>query len=139
MRPSARNKLMDLLARRDHSEKELRTKLRQRDFTDEEIDKAISHARDHGWLSSPAELAERYADSLHRKNKGIHYINQHLQNKGLPTLSRDVDLELEKAIRLVETKQAPLSRLSREEKAKAARFLISRGFDSETITRALFS
>lgn len=135
---SARNKLMDLLARRDHSEKELRTKLKQRDFTSEEIEQAISDARERKWLATPAEIGAKYADSLHGKNKGIHYINHHLQAKGLPTIPMDSDLELEKARRLVENKFSAADGLSKTELAKVGRFLVSRGFDAETVRKIVF-
>lgn len=135
---SARNKLMDLLARRDHSEKELRTKLKQRNFTSVEIDAAISDARDRKWLGPPEEIGGKYADSLHGKNKGIHYINHHLQGKGLPTIKMDPDLELEKARRLVENKFSGVDGLSKILRARVGRFLTSRGFDAETIRKIIF-
>lgn len=135
---SARNKLMDLLARRDHSEKELRTKLKQRDFASEEIELAISDARDRNWLATPKEIGAKFAESLHGKNKGIHYINHHLQVKGLPTIPMDSDLELEKARRLVENKFSRIEGLSQAERAKVGRFLVSRGFDGETVRKIVF-
>lgn len=135
---SARNKLMDLLARRDHSEQELRTKLRRRKFSEEEIDRAISEARDHNWMAPPKEIGEKYAQSLHNKNKGIHYINHQLQSKGLPTLAMDSDLELEKAQRVVENKFPDLKKLDRDDKGRVARLLSARGFDSDTIRKIIF-
>ena len=138
--PTAHNKLMDLLSIRDHSEKELRTKLHQRKFNDEDIERAILNARERNWLAAPEEIALKFANSLHNKNKGIHYINQHLQVKGLPSISTDADLELEKASRLVENKFPQFKNLAtRLEKARVARFLAARGFDSSIIGKIIFA
>jgi regulatory protein len=141
---TARNKMMDLLARRDHSEKELRQKLKLR-FSAEEIDAAIEYGKTHGWVPSSEEgqalLAEKNAAVLHRKSKGIQYINHQLRKKGLPPVESDPALELEKALALVKNKYSVNSDLSHEEKAKLkakmGRFLVSRGFDLETVTQTI--
>ncbi len=128
---------MDLLSRREHSEKELRQKLRKREFSDDEIQTALEKAKEGRWLGAPHEIAERFAEQLHRKNKGIHFINATLAEKGLPSVTRDESLELEKAKSLVKTKYAGFNDYTRDEKAKVARFLTSRGFDSSTIRKVL--
>jgi regulatory protein len=129
--------VMDLLSRREHSEKELKQKLKKRQFALEEIESALQKAKAHGWLGTPDEVSLRLADQLHRKKKGLHAINRVLQEKGLPTISRDESVELEKARRLVKTKVSDLTQLSREQKLKIMRFLASRGFDSSTIRKAI--
>lgn len=141
-RQAAKKKVMDLLARRDHSEKELRTKLRDR-FSDEEglgdiVNEAIEFAKDNNWLGNPEDLASRMADMLHRRNKGIHYINNYLREKGLPSVETDRDLELEKALSIVKNKYDEDYEFSREEKAKVGRFLAARGFDSETVRKVIY-
>jgi len=50
---------MRLLARREHAELELRRKLRQREFPDEEIDAALADLKQRGWQSD-----ERFAEML---------------------------------------------------------------------------
>jgi regulatory protein len=139
---AAKKKAMDLLARRDHSEKELRKKLRDK-FSDEEdrdsaIDEAIDFAKDNNWIGDPAVLAGRLADMLHRRNKGIHYINNYLKEKGLPSVSADRDLELEKALAIVKNKYDDDHDFTREEKARVGRLLASRGFDSETVRKVIY-
>lgn len=160
---------MDLVASRDHSEKELRTKLkntfrrnllyrkrlaqkRGQEFTEDTpenqkeiaaaIDEAIEFARDHQWLGDPADLAQKMAGMLHRKNKGISYINNYLQGKGLPPVTSDREIELEKALALVKNKYSDFSELSFEEKrkeqARVARFLAARGFDSEIVRKVIY-
>jgi regulatory protein len=165
----AKRKVMDLVAMRDHSELELRQKLKEyfrrniqyrkklaqkanRDFTDdseanrqeiaEAIEGAIQFARDQKWLGDENVLAGRMANSLHRKNKGIGYINNKLKQKGLPTVTTDRDLELEKALTLVKNKFSGFSALSydekRKEQARVARFLAARGFDPDTVRKVIY-
>lgn len=143
---AAKRKVMDMIARRDHSEKELRQKLREK-FSpahDEEqdlnelIQEAIDFAKDNRWLGDPQELAYRLADMLHRRNKGIYYINNYLREKGLPSVEKDSDFELQKALELVHNKWGENTEFSREEKARAGRFLASRGFDPETVRKVIY-
>lgn len=131
-----------MIARRDHSEKELRTKLKEK-FSDEEdmgdiIDEAIEFAKDNRWLGDPVDLAHRLADMLHRRNKGIYYINNYLKEKGLPAVETDRALELEKALAIVKNKYDEDHKFSREEKARVGRLLASRGFDSETVRKVIY-
>jgi regulatory protein len=152
-----RNKMMDYLARREHSEKELREKLSEL-FTEGEVDEAIQYGKRHHWIPSNEsdllELAEKTADSLHRKKKGILFINSFLQEKGLPEVQADLQLELEKALELVKNKyketvaqnlarrfirrsleELPL--LQQKQAEKVARFLSSRGFEPDTVSQVL--
>lgn len=142
---TARNKMMDFLARRDHSEKELRDKLK-RDFSAEEIEKAIQYGKDNHWLPNDAagneKLSLKTADVLHRKKKGAQYINQYLNKKGLPPVKSDPSLELEKAWSLVKNKYSEIEDLSLDEKKKAkaklGRFLVARGFDLEIVRKVIY-
>lgn len=139
---AAKRKVMDLLARRDHSEKELRKKLREK-FSDEDdgldaVEEAIAYAKENNWLGDPSALAYRMADMLHRRNKGIHYINQYLKEKGLPSVETDRALELEKALAIVKNKYDEDYDFTREDKARVGRLLASRGFDSETVRKVIY-
>lgn len=134
---SAQHTVMDMISRREYSEEELKEKLRLKEFSNEEIESALQKAKDQKWLASPDLAAKNLAEQLHRKNKGIEFINNVLQEKGLPTVQRDENLELEKAESLVKTKYSRLSEFSQEEKIKVVRFLTSRGFDSSTIQKVL--
>lgn len=139
---AAKRKVMDLLSRRNHSEKELRQKLREK-FSEVQdsaavIDEAIVFAKDNNWLGDPNDLAVQMADILHRKKKGIHYINNYLREKGLPTVDVDHDLELEKALSIIKNKFEENYEFSREEKAKVGRLLAARGFDSDTVRKVIY-
>lgn len=136
--------MMDYLATRDHSERELRRKLRK-NFENPEIDKAIQFAKDNKWLpKTEAEimaLSERTAATLSRKKKGIQYINSYLQELGLPEVRPDSEQELAKAQQLVKNKFRFNPEMNREEKlkwqGKLARFLQSRGFTHSTIREVI--
>lgn len=156
---SIKKRVMDLLAKRDHSEKELKQKLsrvkkwdnkKERLYSDEEIFSVVNWARDNRWLQEGGYLSERWAESLNRKKKGIKYINAYLAQKGLPAIKKNPEIEIEKAFLLLEKKlnnislrkklpqanasnETPL--LEKEDKNKLTRFLLSRGFDSDIIQK----
>lgn len=145
---------MDLIAKRDHSEKELQQKLsrvkkwdnkKERLYSDEEITSVISWARENRWLQDSSYLSERWAEALTKKKKGIKYINAYLNRKGLPAVSKNQEVEVEKAVLLLQKKMqsktyqkaiAEAGKLDRNIKLKLTRFLMSRGFDQETISKA---
>lgn len=141
--------MMDLLAKRDHSRKELVKKLSPY-YTSEEVQKAINYAEINGWIPPERELAEKFARELHKKKKGIQYINSKLVEKGLPRLVSDEQLELEKAMSLIENKydlselaaELREGRIDRElfekQKARMGRFLVSRGFDQTIVRKVLY-
>ncbi len=165
--PSARNKMMDLLSHREHSETEIRLKL-EGQFSSDEIDQAIKFGKEKKWIpSNPDEaylLSEKYAEVLRRKGKGIEFINQYLEEKGLPTITASTDDELENIQKLISKKfpqfyekqvagqrppsndmnighadeDASLDFQKEQLQAKIARFLISRGFNSEIVRKVLY-
>lgn len=136
---------MDLLSRREHSETEIRKKLNLK-FLDDEIESAIEYGKKQGWIPDTQhainELAEAAAEALHRKKKGIHFINKYLLEKGLPEVALDDQRELDKALALVENKLSKLEGLSDQEmeqaKARLGRFLMSRGFDLSTVQKVIY-
>lgn len=140
-----KHKIMEYIARRDHSEKELKNKLRRlKDFRDrkkaryslEEIDQGIEWARVNKWLKTGEQLAESVARTLHNKKKGIRYINAYLAQKGLPSQKLDEEQELEKAINLIRRKILNKT-IDSNLKLKLSRFLISRGFPLNIVSTAL--
>lgn len=134
---NALDKLADHLARRDHSEAELRSKL-ARHYSPDEIDAAISEAQERRWLLPAEELAAKVAEEWHRKGKGILFINQYLKNKGLPPVSTDSDKEKQKAKLVAQQKFARLGDLPYDEKQKVGQYLQNRGFDGETIRNVIY-
>lgn len=142
---SIKNKIMEYIARRDHSEKELKTKLRRlKGYQDKkkarysavEIEQGIEWAKLNKWLKPSEQLAESVARALHNKSKGIRYINAYLTQKGLPRQSMDEDQELKKATQLIR-KRIVNKLVDSNLKLKLTRFLISRGFPQNIISKAL--
>src|SRR5690606_37882559 len=138
-RKSAFEKIVDYLAIRDHSESEIRNKLDDKDFSPDEIDSGIELAYENGFMLSPKELSEDILEKLNRKNKGILYINQYLENKGLPCAHPDWELELKKAKTLIENKFKRGSPFIIEEKQLVYRYLTNRGFADQTINDVINS
>ncbi len=128
---TARVKAMDYLARRDHSEKELRDKL-SRFYTNEEISQALAELNERGWILPPEELSAKVSQQLHNKGKGIYYINQYLQKKGLPSVPKDPELEFDKAMEICQQKLSDPNDL-----AKLSSLLKNRGFDTETLSQVV--
>lgn len=137
---TARNVMLGLLARRDHSAKELVQKLKIREFPSEEIIKALEYAEEHQLIAESAKLAEGFAQALHRRKKGIKKINSILTQKGLPLVKSDSELEYEKALALAKSKlkikkYMPLTDI--KVRARLGRFLQSRGFTNEIVNKVL--
>ncbi len=136
-RDEAIQKAMDYLAMRDHSRSELRMKLSKHDFLPDDVEAAINHAESSGWILPPLAMAEKVAAHLHRKKKSHNSILKYLQQKQLPPVPRDSDVELQKALSLLEGRFSPLSKPSTLDKKQIMVFLRNRGFDHETIQRVI--
>ena len=137
---SIRNKAMDLLARREHSEYELRQKLKSRDYDVDAIDAALQGLKqDH--LLSDARFAEAYVN--HRFNAGVGpvKIRYELRQKGVTEVFADEFLEplsdrwdqlmMQQRIR----KYGESIPADYAERMKQARFLQNRGFSPESVMR----
>ena len=107
-------------------------------YTDEAVQTAIEKAKAQKWLKDPAELSELFGQALHRQNRGHFAVNLRLKKKGLPALEKNDDLELKKALALIEKKsRGQTTNIDRQQQQKLYRFLANRGFDHETIMLAL--
>ena len=133
---SINEKIMDYLARRDHSERELAQKLSRR-YEAKEIEKAIEDVKERGWLLEPSVLAGKVAKQLSNKEKGHRFIQGYLRQKGLPNTEKDASLEEEKARSFIERKLKKEPPYTFAEKQKAAPMLMRRGFDQDTIRKVL--
>ena len=129
---AALERLRSLLSVRDHTDFEIRTKL-STSFSDAEITEALTFARARGWLQSPEEQSARIAAKLTSKNKGIAFINETLESRGLPALSVDSSDELARARQLLDSKLARGVSLDYVSKKKYYRLLASRGFEEDVI------
>jgi regulatory protein len=131
-----------LLARREHSQKELLNKLLLRGFGKDEILVIIDEFALQGWQSD-SRYAESYARSRILKGYGPVWISYELKKNGIEA----VDLEdivcktagswLELLEQVYTKKYGHDLRIDRNEWAKRSRFLMQRGF-SGTMISALF-
>ena len=131
-----------LLARREHSQKELLNKLLLRGFGKAEILVVIDEFALQGWQSD-SRYAESYARSRILKGYGPVWISYELKKNGIEA----VDLEdivcktagswLELLEQVYTKKYGHDLRIDRNEWAKRSRFLMQRGF-SGTMISALF-
>ena len=134
-----RARALRLLARREHSRRELERKLSPYAESSEALDVLISELKTKSQLSE-ARFAEERARQLSRKY-GAARIRQDLKSKGVGEelvehVSSDGDLERARAI-LERKYRQPAA--TREERAKRMRFLQSRGFSFDIIFKLLSS
>jgi len=131
---------MDFLARREHSEQELRQKLNARHDNSEEVDVVLQQLRDER-LQSDERFTESYVN--HRFNAGVGplKIRHELRQKGIDDMLTDSFLEplddcweqmmrQQRARKFGET--LPDDYAAR---MKQARFLQNRGFSPESVMR----
>ncbi|MCG9894508.1 MAG: recombination regulator RecX [Fimbriimonadaceae bacterium] len=121
---------VDLLKRRDRSCYEVREALERAGHPPEEIAAALARLSERGYLND-ARLAESEAERLRGKGWGPLRVAAEMQKRGLPPVefqgdeAEDARLALEEAGRI---SQGP---------ARAARWLLSRGFNQEAVERVV--
>lgn len=139
--PDPKTQALKLLARREHSARELKRKLSARGISDEDAASAVAHATAEGWQSNP-----RYAGMLVRTRVAAGYgparIEAELAVAGLP--GDEIRAALEgaevdwRALAVeVHAKKFGRPPKSSAERAKQYRYLQGRGFDSSQISAAL--
>ncbi len=143
---SALDSAFRILARRDHTHKELTVKLRQKGFDRGAIDGALARCRELGYLDD-AKTAGIIAGHLAESGYGPLRIRQTLGQKGIDdaaiekALARcgDEETQVHSARRMLEKKVARFSREADAWKRRrmAYRFLAGRGFSSTVINRAI--
>ena len=132
---------LKLLARREHSARELKRKLAARGIGEDEADAAVTHATGEGWQSDA-----RYAEMLVRTRIAGGYgpvrIEAELEVAGIP--ADEIRAALAEAAvdwraLAVEVHAKKFGRVPKTsaERAKQYRYLQGRGFDSGQISAAL--
>ncbi len=136
-----RRAAMDLLARREHSFKELVQKLSSR-FPEEDIRPAVEKLRDEN-LQSDQRYLEAYVRFRRNKGFGPLKIEAELYPKGLDSEQIRTCLYDEENDWLALCQQAldkrfpVLNKTNMKERAKCERFLMQRGFSHELIRAAI--
>ncbi|WP_404830528.1 regulatory protein RecX [Shewanella colwelliana] len=132
-----------LLARRDYSRQQIKSKLIQKAFAIDEIEKALDRCTDNGFLDD-SRFAALLLRSHISKGHGQNRIRQSMAQKGLSksdietTLNRsDCDwFELAKSKALKKyANSGPIT--DQKERAKRVRYLLGQGFAYDQITYAL--
>jgi regulatory protein len=135
-----KNRAMRLLARREHSRVELGRKLAAHAEDSAEVEAVLDELQNRGWLSD-----ERFTEQMvqvRRGKFGSARIVHELREKGVgdaliaSTLSGLKVGELD-AARAVWAKKFGELPVDAKERAKQIRFLMSRGFRQETISKVL--
>lgn len=128
---------LHLLNYREQSEKELVRKLKDREYSQEEIEDALVKLKHYHFIDD-ASMAEDLFEAYRRKGMyGDAYIHQKMKQKGLFTDQHiPVEEEIENAVALVQRKAEITPKLLTDYR-KAAAFLLRRGFSGSTIISAL--
>jgi regulatory protein len=127
-----------MLARREHSRHELKGKLLTEDVRESDLDDLLDELEKQGWMSE-ARVVEQ---TLHTRGRrfGSARVLHELHEKGV---SREALERARSALRETELQRARdiwrqrfgIVPVTQEERAKQARFLQSRGFALEVITK----
>lgn len=131
-----------LLARREHSQKELLNKLALRGFDKDDALPVIDELSKQGWQDN-LRYAESYARFRILKGYGPTRVNYELQQNGIATFDLE-DLVQKEAGSWMELLEQVYNKkythdpvLDRNEWAKRSRFLLHRGFSGEMISALL--
>lgn len=143
---SIRNTALGLLARREHTRRELAGKLKAREFSHTEIEALLDRLQEEG-LQSDARFAENYVYSRKLRGYGPLRIQQELQVRGVTgaLVEAYVDFNdqqwMQLACREYEKKFGGTLGTCAKDWAKRTRYLQNRGFSSDIIrqTFATFS
>ena len=133
---------MRLLSRREYSDKELRLRLRNRNFTFEDIESVLEELIGCGYLSNQ-RFAESYARSRCSQGYGPQRIEMELAERGVSEADQqhamcDLDVDWFDKAQAVRIKKFGLELpIEVRDRAKQWRFLQYRGFASEHIVYAM--
>ncbi|MGA7802660.1 MAG: regulatory protein RecX [Gammaproteobacteria bacterium] len=139
---AARQTALGLLARREHSRRELARKLAQRGYDPQIVDPLLSALIAEGLLSEE-RFAEGYVYVRSARGYGPLRIRAELRERGVPeelvdSFLDDRDPQWADAVAAVHRKRFGADRPSDfRERVKQARFLQQRGFTPEQIRRVL--
>jgi len=141
---ACRRVALDLLARREHSRLELERKLAKRGFPDDMIAPTLDELEESGTLAS-ARFTESFIRARAAKGQGPVRIRAELAERGVAQdqaveLLRDAGIDWVAVASAVRGKRFGIRRpRDFKERARQARFLQYRGFDSSQIGSALGS
>jgi regulatory protein len=134
--------LVRLLARREHSARELHQKLKQRGFDHSTIDLVLKKAQEHGWQSDE-RFAHVWVRTCIARGDGLRKISAQAPQKGIPADLIELVLKHEQPDwneacyqRLIR-KFGEMPAVDKKQRDKIMRHLLQRGFSFEVINHAL--
>ncbi len=139
---TALQKAVSYLARREHSQSELRWKLSSKGYDEIEVEEALERLIEQG-LQSDERFAEAFVQARYQRGHGPYKISMELNQKGVDESTAEQALNLKKfdwfelAQSVYEKKYRGKVFSDYKEKAKRSRFMQSRGFSSEQISYAI--
>ena len=139
--PTLRERALKLLARREHSRKELGRKLSEHADDPQEVERALDECEARGWLSEK-RVVEQLVHNR-RSRFGIRRIERDLQAKGVSgeaaaaALSQLKEGEVEAARAVWRRKFGGRPPRNPAERARQARFLQGRGFELDVIFKVI--
>ncbi|MCH9670548.1 MAG: recombination regulator RecX [Gammaproteobacteria bacterium] len=140
--PDVREKAVALLARREHSRRELHTKLKRRGFPIELIDQALDWLAEND-LQCDERYAEAYTHSRRSRGFGPLRILSDLRDRGVASSLIDSVVQAsdiawaDEAVSTRARKFGDVLPEGIEERARQSRFLARRGFSAEHVRTAL--
>lgn len=137
-----RERCLGLLARREHTRRELLQKLRQRGFDEAEIANDVLDELEAQGLLSEARFVESFIRSRVESGQGPLKIRAALQERGIAANVAEVALDEDRSIWRERCRQTWRKRFGaapgdRREAARQMRFLASRGFEVGDIRAVL--
>ncbi len=136
------NRAYGLLARREHSRRELQNKLRRHAETEQQLQALLDSLEQQG-LQCDQRFAESFVRSRVNRGQGLIRIQQDLRQRGVSSELASMALEAEAADWYQLAAKVRLKRFAgvatddRKEYARQVRFLAYRGFDSDQIRYAM--
>lgn len=139
--PRARDAALRLLAVRERSRAELRTRLRTRGFHGDAIEAVLDRLAETG-LQDDRRFAERYAEDSAGRGKAARLIQGELRGRGIDietaaaAATSSPEDEYERALALARTKAARMGGADAATKARRILGMLARrGYDAETCRR----
>lgn len=137
-----RQTILNMLARRDYSEREITQKLLAKNYPNEDIQTVITHLKNEG-LIADSRFAESYAHARYNKGYGPLHIKIELQTRGIAAEIIAEVLEIadnkwfEQARHVWQKRFKGQAPRNYADLAKQMRFLQQRGFTKEQIDGVL--
>lgn len=137
------NSILRFLSYRPRSEKEVRDKLKEKKADSKIIENIVNKLKEYNFIND-SEFAKRWIESrLKFKPRSLRLIKIELKQKGIDKkliddLKLEAESDFESAKKLVAKKIRRLKDLSKQEiYEKLGRFLSSKGFNWDTIKKAI--